>query len=281
MTAILACAGVIAGCGSTTHVTRTITRAAASASSSAAPTTSATAPSTTVTTAASAPNREASRPARRILEDAAGALGDAQGYAMRGDLIQDHRRLVLGLTTDSATSTDLTISIGASTSDLINLGDADYVRGNSVFWRAQTSARRAAMLAGHWLRLPAAGRRSVTSALGSLAPSTLARCLLEDHGRLSVAGRVRVEGRPGIVIADAGNVPGSAPGEVVVAARGTPYPLRIVASGVQRPGGHIDVCNNGRPSSSAIGTITLSQFGQIPTIQPPQGAQQAPGQPSV
>jgi hypothetical protein len=56
-----------------------------------------------------------------------------------------------------------------------------------------------------------ASTRSLTAALGSLAPNVLARCVTEDLGTLSIAEPSTVEHRRAIVVKDAGNVPGSSP----------------------------------------------------------------------
>jgi hypothetical protein len=79
-----------------------------------------------------------------------------------------------------------------------------------------------------------------------------------------------------VIVRDAGNAPGSTPSTLAVAATGTPYPLRYVATGDARRGGPVDVCNTGK-GGGATGTITLSQFGQIAPIQRPTGVSSADG----
>jgi hypothetical protein len=258
----MACLVAVAGCGSSASKHAASSRARAESATSAATSSSTTA----------AANNEASKPPKQILSDAAAALRNAHSYAMQGTIIQNHQRLRLKLTTTSATSVDLAFSIASSTVQLIGLPSGSYIRGNVRFWKSQVGAR-AARIANHWIQVPSPAARGVTSSLGALAPATLSRCLVEDHGTLSLAGQTTIDGRSAILLKDAGNAPGSSPSVLAVSASGPPYPLRYVSSGRQRAGGRIDVCNNGK-ANDAHGTITFAQFGQVAPIQPPTGAEQ-------
>jgi hypothetical protein len=255
---LVACLVVIAGCGSS--------KSSSSSSTSSSSTTSA-------TTTASATGGEASKPPKQLLEDAAAALRNAHGYAMQGAITQNHQRLALKLATTSPTAVHLTFSMGSGTADLIGLPNASFIRGNKEFWVSQAGAK-AARLAGHWIKVPASNAKALTGSLGEFAPGTLARCLVENHGTLTIAGKTTVAGQPAILIRDAGNVPGSTPGELAIATTGAPYPLQLTTNGDQRPGGHVDVCNNGK-GSSAAGTITFGEYGKVPPIQAPKDAQPA------
>ncbi len=284
---LVACAAAVAGCGSTTvrHVTTTITRAASTpttASTSSTPATT-TASSTTTTSAAAAPQRSplAGRSASAIVGDASAALRRSGDYAMQANLVQGGTRVMIALTTSGARNVDVTTTTGQTVTEVISLPGLTYLRANAPFWRAQGSTSRgartrAAKLANRWLRVPAKGARSVTKSLGSLSPGTLARCLTEDHGRLTVAGHTTIGHTRAVLIRDAGDAPGATPSTLAVAAAGKPYPLRYTATGRTRPGGRVDVCNDGK-GGDAQGTISLDQFGRIDPIQPPVGAEQAPG----
>jgi hypothetical protein len=144
------------------------------------------------------------------------------------------------------------------------------IRANAAYWTAHLGARGAA-LAERWIQVPPAHAQAFTSSLGRFAPATLSRCLSENHGTLTVAGMATVEGRPAVIVKDAGNAPGSSPGTIAVATTGAPYPLQASGTGRQRAGGHIDVCNDGKPSDSR-GILTFSQFGAVKPIPPPANA---------
>jgi hypothetical protein len=269
----------LTGCGSTTtrHVTTTITRPAATSpttatsatSTSAGPThgaTTQTRPATTISRGAV--SRLRGRSPRQIIDLAASILRRSGGYAMRADLLQDHRRTIITLTTSGRDRYEASLTTGRSAFELVSLPDAAYLRGDRAFWRSQGSAASAARLAGDWLHVPDTGARSVTRTLGTLAPGTLARCLTEDHGTLTLAGHETVNGTRALIVRDAGDVPGATPSTIAVASSGTPYPLRYDATGATRRGGRVDVCNNGK-GGGATGTIALSQFGRTPSVQAP------------
>jgi len=287
---LLVCAVAIAGCGATTirHVTTTITR-----SSSSTPTTPTVAGMTTagsdrsggaaVTPRAQRPPGSvlAGRSPQAILRAAAGALRHVHSYAMHAVLRQNGERTVVNLAAASDHRYVASTTIGRSSFELIVLSRRVYLQANRRFWlhqagRAQAARARARRLAGRWLALPGQSGRSLTHSLGTLAPGTLARCLTEDHGRLTVErGRTVVGHRRAVVVRDAGNAPGATPSTIAVAASGTPYPLRYIATGRTRRGGRVDVCNDGK-GGGATGTITLGRFGSAPSIQPPSGAQTGP-----
>jgi hypothetical protein len=188
---------------------------------------------------------------------------------MQGQLSQGAQHLRLRLTT-TAGSLDLEFDIGNATAELVGIPSASYIRANANFWRSQAGAS-AVKLAGHWIQVPSSNGHALTSSLGEFAPTTLSRCLTEDHGTMSIAGRATVNGQPAVLLKDAGDKPGSSRSVMAVAATGTPYPLRYTASGGQRPGGRVDVCNDGK-GNNARGSISFSEFGKVPPIQAPKGA---------
>ncbi len=265
----------LAGCGSTTvhHVTTTITRSASASSSTTSRST--TANSTTTTSAKTTATAAAGRPLaghspRQVIDLAAAALRHAGGYAMRADLLQSHTRTIIDLSANADSRYEATLTSAGATYSVISVPGAAYLRGDAAFWRAQAkgNAALARRLRGHWLHVPDSGAHSVTKSLGTLTPGTLARCLTEDHGTLTLAGHTTVAGRRALVVRDAGNAPGATPSTITVAATGTPYPLRYDATGATRRGGRVDVCNDGK-GDGATGTIALSQFGHTPAVSAP------------
>lgn len=213
-------------------------------------------------------NGEASKSAKQILADAATALRDANGYVLRAAMIQNGRHVLMRVASAGAGDVEVGFATGNANAEMIGSPTGYFIRANAPFWAAHASAR-ASVLANHWIQVPPADAQGFTSTLGHFAPATLARCLGEGHGTLSVVGRTTIAGRPAIVIKDAGNAPGSSPGTLAVAASGPPYPLQAVNSGRQRPGGRIDVCNDGK-ATDTHGVLTLSDFGAVPPIQTPK-----------
>ncbi|HLI60013.1 MAG TPA: hypothetical protein VKV21_10155 [Solirubrobacteraceae bacterium] len=294
---LLAAALVVAACGATTvrHVTTTVTRSTSSPATTPTvegETTRRTSPSGGAPLAHRhrRPRRRrrppgpalAARSPRAILAAAAAALRRVGNYSMHADLRQGGTHTIVDLSAVSNRRYEAATTVGRTSFQLIVLSRTVYLRANAPFWLGQArhsaAARsRARRLAGRWLLLPARDGRSIEHSLGTLAPGTLARCLTEDHGRLTVERRRRVvEHRRAVIVRDAGNAPGATPSTIAVAAAGVPYPLRYVATGRTRRGGRIDVCNDGR-GAGATGTITLGRFGETPALQPPAGARSGAG----
>lgn len=201
------------------------------------------------------------------MADASAALRNAHGFTAQGSIVEGSLRVKLRLIDASRNSVDLSFALGKTTAQLIRTRGGSYFRANRTFWTAHAGPRAAA-LADRWIEVPPVSSRSFTASLGQFAPDVLARCLAEDHGSLSSAGKITVEHRRAVAIRDAGDAPGSSPGVLAVAAAGIPYPLAYTATAGQRAGGHIDVCNQGK-ANTAHGTITFDHFGHVPPIVPP------------
>jgi hypothetical protein len=245
--------------------------AAAGCGSSSSKHSSSTSPSEAPPSGQSAAN-ETAKPADTILQDAATALGSTHGYELRGVISQRHQRLRLSFTTNGKSSLKLGYATGGAAIQIITLPSSAYLRANRFFWTSHAGPR-AATLANRWFQVPVASVHALTAALGPLAPSTVARCLVENHGRLTKAGRTTITGHKAILLKDAGNVPGSSPSLLAVSATGKPYPLRFAATGNQRAGGRVDVCNSGK-ASQARGQLRFSGFNAVGQIRPPQHAVQ-------
>ncbi len=198
---------------------------------------------------------------------------------MQGTIVDKHHRLALKLVTAAPSSLELTFSFGDATAEMIILRNTGYIRANARFWTSQ-GAPNVTRLAGRWIEVPAANAHSLTAGFGTFAPGTLARCLTEDHGTLTTAGRAQVDGRPVILVKDAGDKPGSSPSVLAVAATGAPYPLRFTATGGQRAGGRIDVCNTGK-ASDVHGMVRFSHFGRVAPIHAPKNVDRVPAAPTA
>lgn len=220
------------------------------------------------------PNGEASKSPKQILADAASALRAASGFELHGtQTVRGKTVRIRALA--SGQSLDLAVATGTAAYEMLRVPTGFYVRANASFWRQHLGAR-GAVLADRWIHRSSP---ALASELNDFAPGRLARCLAEDTGRLSVAGTTSINGQPAILIKDAGNLPGSAPGTLAVATTGPPYPLREAGAGRQRPGGRVDVCNDGHGSGYETGSVTLGEFNQIPPLEPPTDALEVPGPP--
>lgn len=208
---------------------------------------------------------EAAKPAGQILSDTATALRSAHGYVMQGDLTQNGQAQQVRVVAGSG-SLELAMSGASGALSVIVLRTGAYIRVNQAFLSSHPGDH--GILANRWIQIPATSAQTLAAQLGQFSPAVAARCLIEGHGTLSVAGRTTVTGHPAVVIRDAGNVPGGAPGTLAVAVSGPPYPLQIIETGNKRAGGRVDVCNNGQAESTR-GQFTFSRFGSPPPITAP------------
>lgn len=214
--------------------------------------------------------------AQQAVRDAQSALRQANGFALTGALTQDGQPAKLSFSADAKGSLDLSIALGSRSFQVIILsGAATYINGNAAFWTS-ASGSAAAALAGRWFKFSEAQAGQLTSSLGGFEPSNLPRCLGEGLGTLSLGGKTTVAGASAIVVHNAGNTPGSAAGELDVAESSPHYPLRLTNTSGTRPGGKVDVCNDGKGSHS-IGAVSFTNFGHVKTISAPAGAQTIPG----
>ncbi len=213
-------------------------------------------------------NGVASKPPAQIVAAAQTALRAAHGFVVTGNLRQAGQTMRLQIVDGGTNKVQVKLSQSGKSAEFIALAGATYIRANQAYWSAQVGPR-AASLANRWIELPASANQQLTSGFGPFEPSTLARCLGEDLGTLSRDGITTVEGRPAVVVHQAGNAPGSSPGTLAVAATGPAYPLRLTSTGPTKPGGKVDACNDGKGGDTQ-GTLTLSDFGHAPAVTAPK-----------
>ena len=207
---------------------------------------------------------------QQILAASAAAIGQVHGYELDGVTTRNHLADRFQLITSPSSSLELSASVGTSAYQVLRVTGAFYVRANLNFWRQKLGAR-AGILADRWIQVPASSMRASLSQVRHFAPATIGRCLLEDHGTLTVVGTSAINGEKAVLVRDAGNRPGTQPGVLAVATTGPPYPLQITATGPQRAGGRVDVCSNGKASDSR-GIVSLSRFDQVQPLQAPTDA---------
>lgn len=221
--------------------------------------------------AAARPNGEASKSPKQILVDAASALRAARGYELQGWQTEGGQTWQLRVLA-SPRSLDLAAAAGTADYELLRVSSGVYVRGNASFW-TQHLGQRGAILADRWIH---GSSSALLSILARFEPATIARCLPENTGTLSIAGTTSVDGRPAILVRDAGNLPGTVAGTLAVATTGPPYPLQEHVAGRQRAGGRVGVCNDGHGSGYQSATLTLTNFNQVPPfVAPPDAIQSA------
>lgn len=221
-------------------------------------TSSATTAATTTTAAALA-----SRPPRAVLNAMADALERVDSYRMVGT--ESDKDGTTRVRSDVAGSGDLRIRLehAGSVATLLVVDGTTYVRANRVFWRSTSGAdaRAVPLLAGRWVLLPPPMAGDLAQTIAQSRPVNLAYCARLPTGTLAHRGTTTVGGRPVVVIADKGDRPGDAPGEISIAASGPPLPLRIRQTGPTPPGGPRDPRCTSADDTTTASDLRLSRFG--------------------
>jgi hypothetical protein len=98
-------------------------------------------------------------------------------------------------------------------------------------------------------------------------------CLLQPHGTLT-ARTDTLDGQPVVVLTDAGDQPGTAPGEVTVADATPASPLRVTQTGPRRAGGpRQGKCANGdEVDTTRAADARLTILTTPPRIEAPRHA---------
>lgn len=225
--------------------------------------------------AKSATTKLAAEKPAQILKASAAALGAAGSMRMQGTMTQlsgPRRRMHFDFDLYRTRAFSMQIATAHGTVRMIVDGNRSYMRADRAFWQATSrNSPLAAMFANRWIVISGASAHSMTSGLGNVEPAHLASCLAKFRGHITVAGSASVGGRPAVLLVSAGDYPGGQHETIAIAASGPPYPLRLTASGKQRPGGHRGPCGSSTGPAS-VGSVTLSDFGKLGKLSVPAHA---------
>jgi hypothetical protein len=216
----------------------------------------------------------ASRKPDDVVAGAQAALGKVKSFRMAGtETEKDGSIEKIAGTFTAAGAADFSLTQGKESARLIVLGQYVYVKGNAAYWKS-TSKKDGAAIArrftGKWIKQPA---KVIGSDLGGFAPKRIASCLTAHVGTLTNKGVKTVDGRQVVVIADAGDKPGSAPGELWVAVDDPTVPLREIRTGPAKKGGAKDAaCDDDGADTTVKGTLAFSRFDKAPKVVAPKGA---------
>ncbi len=217
----------------------------------------------------------AAEPAGRILAATEAAIDQVHSFHLQATAV------IPGTTVSESTYLQLpgvaTLAEqnGSDTLDLRAIAGRIYFRGNRAYYASTgVTGAELATLPGRWVSATPAQLPTAGGLLALTHPATLGLCLLGQHlGTLSVGGTASVDGRRAVVLLDAGDRPGSAPGRIYIAATGPPLPLRLTRTGPARPGGTSDgVCDE--PASQLVSSSDefITDVNAPLTITAPTGA---------
>jgi hypothetical protein len=231
----------------------------------------------TGSTGSSAASRStaASKSAQAILAEVAAEMKKVRSYHVDGvDVSTDGRTRVVGDVSASG-AVKFRLQAGGQTAEFVSVRRRTYLKADRAFWLAQvgpSGAKVAKLLADRWVKVPAAEAAVLTKALEQVMPETVAYCATHGTGTLTIAGRRRFAGKDVVVIADKGDVPGGAPGELYVAATGRRLPLRQRQTGPSTPGKSTEPRCHEPSSTTTSADGRFSRFDKPVRIAEPRGA---------
>lgn len=230
------------------------------------------------TRASSQASGEAAKPASEILADSEAALDKVHSFHVAGHGTESGAPVTISADVQLPGRLSVTLVQGKGTAQIVVIGGDVYLNANAAYYLSQGGPAAAApRLAGRWIVLPPGSAPSLGSLLAATEPSTAGLCTLGPHfGTITVRGHGTLDGQPVIILRDAGNVPGSTPALLYLAASGPPLPLRDVQTGAQKPGGTPDpTCDETKADVSGGSggeVVTLSEFNGAPPVTAPPGA---------
>jgi pimeloyl-ACP methyl ester carboxylesterase len=214
--------------------------------------------------------------ALRILESAEGAIDRVHSFHLTATGSVAGKPLSVSGSFELPGRAVIVERYGAGTIQLRAIGATVYFRANAGYYKAEGLTGAAlAKVNGRWISATSTQIPTLAGFVALTKPATVGLCLLGQHlGTLSVYGVATVGGRRATVLANAGDLPGSAPGRIYVEASGTPLPLRITVSGSFRSGGKaVAACGGGGIVPGAVGTADLiGDFNAPLAITAPAGA---------
>jgi hypothetical protein len=217
-------------------------------------------------------NGEAAKPARQILDDAATALRHIHSVKVQviGNIEKHPATYTIAFERPDRAS--ITFERGSQAAVARVVAGAAYMKANASLYEHQAGFPSSAvgLVADRWIKLPQ--QESFGELFKSFSVEKLSRCLVEEPGTLIVAGEAKVKGHPAVVLVDKGDRPGSTPSKLYVATTGAPLPLRIVATGKERPGGPKDECSEAGEPAAPGDELTFSEYNRPLGITAPAGA---------
>ncbi len=210
-------------------------------------------------------------PAQRSVASAQAALEQVHSFHIDGTTVQSGQAAAVSGDIQIPGRMRVTVQQGASRAQITVIGPSVYLNANPAYLHAQgTPAAAVQRLANRWIELPAGSQAGIGTLLAATEPTTVGHCIVGPHfGTLTVQGRGVLNGRRVTIVASKGDVPGSTPSLLYLAANGPPLPLRIVQTGPQAPGGKPDpACHETKSDLDGTTTHDVVDFSQYNAAAP-------------
>ena len=195
---------------------------------------------------------------RQILTKAISALGSAQSFRVTGIVHDKGQTTTLAVTASKNGNGFGTVTLDGSTVQIVKVGGNLYFRAGADFWRSQSGAQAASLLANRWVKGPATdpdfSQLASFFTTGALTNEFLGKAGTSTT-RLAKVGTSSINGQPVLVLSGRDISDGDA-GRIFVATTGQPYVVRVtLLSG-----------------SGGAGNITFTRFNAAVNPTAPAGA---------
>jgi hypothetical protein len=201
------------------------------------------------------------------------AIRGVESYHIAGDQTGGDAEVHLQADVAAGSALQLTLEQGTSSAEMIIVGgDASYIRANRPFWdETDAPARVGDLLADRWAVVPIDDDSK--RIYEEVQPGVLADCLDDRLGTLSSRPGT-LDGEPVEILVDAGDKPGTAPGELYVSVDEPRLPLRVRQTGARQAGGPAPDprCSDDEEDPDERSDLRLSRFDEPFEITPPSDA---------
>jgi hypothetical protein len=215
---------------------------------------------------------EAAKSPRQILADVTANLAKVRSMHIEGTEVDKDGRTTLSADISASGSTDMRAKLGGQQLRIRAIGKQLYFKGSRSFWKGSgVPSSAVSALTDRWVKMPASAA-GADSLAKELQPRALARCLGTDLGTIRKGPVTKVDGKPAVVLIDAGDKPGTSPGRLYVANAGTPLPLRVMQTGPSRAGGKRDAACGDAGDTTRSSDLRFSNYNKRLRITAPAGA---------
>jgi hypothetical protein len=218
---------------------------------------------------------EAAKDPKAILADAAHDLAQVKSFHFAAKITDDDGTTTLSGDVLASGAGRLALVNGGEKAQIVALPSRTYIKANASFWRdvggKGLSSKVIGKLANRWIREP--GDESSAAVLGDFRPKKLAACLSGGTGTLTKDAPGTAGGQPAIVLKDAGDKPGTAPGRYYFTSTPPILLVRAVQTGKAKPAKTKDPdCGDDGANTTTRSDLSLSRFNKVAKVTAPRGA---------
>jgi outer membrane lipoprotein-sorting protein len=216
---------------------------------------------------------EATKPPDQILADVQRDLAKVKSFHLTSTTIDDSGKTTIVGDIFASGRLRLSVSTKDMRARILRASSGFYVYGNARYWKASgADSKTAKRLANRWVKVPSSATETLAQSFEGLTPKALAACTTVNNGTVTSQGASTLSGQRVVVLSDAGDKPGSSPGQMWVSTEGPVLPLRISQTGPSQPGGTGDPACSSEGDTTKSSDARLSRFDRASRVRAPKHA---------